>query len=94
MTFDKFTIKAQDAIAVAQQKASEYNNQQIEPEHILKAMLSDAEGIISTILKKAGLNLSALEASVDHELGRFQKFKVEFNKFTCPRDLSKWLLMQ
>jgi ATP-dependent Clp protease ATP-binding subunit ClpB len=75
MTFDKFTIKAQDAIAVAQQKASEYNHQQIEPEHILKAMLSDADGIISTILKKAGLNLSALEASVDHELGKFPKIQ-------------------
>ena len=32
MTLDKLTIKAQDAVAVAQQKASEYNHQQIEPE--------------------------------------------------------------
>jgi ATP-dependent Clp protease ATP-binding subunit ClpB len=75
MTLDKFTIKAQDAVAVAQQKASEYNHQQIEPEHILKAMLGDAEGIVSTILKKAGINLTALEASVDHEIGKFPKIQ-------------------
>ena len=75
MTLDKFTIKAQDAVAIAQQKAAEYNHQQIEPEHILKAMLGDAEGIVSTILKKAGLNLSALEASVDHEIGKFPKIQ-------------------
>lgn len=75
MTMDKFTIKAQDAVAVAQQKASEYNHQQIEPEHILKAMLGDAEGIVSIILKKAGINLSALEASVDHEIGKFPKIQ-------------------
>ena len=75
MTMDKFTIKAQDAVAVAQQKASENNHQQIEPEHILKAMLGDAEGIVSTILKKAGINLTALEASVDHEIGKFPKIQ-------------------
>ncbi len=75
MTLDKFTIKAQDAIAVAQQKASEYNNQQIEPEHILKAMMADVQGVVPTILKKAGLNLPALEASIDHEISKFPKIQ-------------------
>jgi ATP-dependent Clp protease ATP-binding subunit ClpB len=75
MTLDKFTIKAQDAIAVAQQNASENNHQQIEPEHILRAMLHDNEGIIPNILKKAGINISALEASLEHELGKFPKIQ-------------------
>ena len=39
MTFDKFTLKAQDSIAVAQQLALEHGNQQIEPEHILLSMI-------------------------------------------------------
>ena len=73
MTFDKFTIKAQDALAVAQQKVSELQQQQIEPEHILKAMLEDDQGIVTIILKKAGLNIQALTASIDHELSQIAK---------------------
>jgi ATP-dependent Clp protease ATP-binding subunit ClpB len=68
MTLDKFTLKAQDAIAVAQQIASEHANQQLEPEHIIVALLRDSDGIIPTIFKKAGLNLSAIQASFEHEI--------------------------
>jgi ATP-dependent Clp protease ATP-binding subunit ClpB len=73
MNLDKFTIKAQDALAVGQQIAGEYGNQQIEPEHIMMAMLRDEEGIIPTILKKAGLNLPALEKSIEYEISRLPK---------------------
>jgi len=73
MTIDKLTIKAQDAVAIAQQSASEYSHQQIEPEHILKAMLNDTEGIVSIIVKKAGINVQALDASLDHEISKFPK---------------------
>ena len=73
MTLDKLTIKAQDAVAVAQQKASEYNHQQIEPEHILKSMLADTAGIISTIIKKAGANTHALDAALEHEINNFPR---------------------
>jgi len=73
MTLDKFTLKAQDAIAVSQQIASDYGNQQIEPEHILIGLIKDSEGITATILKKAGLNLQVVEASFEHELKKFPK---------------------
>jgi ATP-dependent Clp protease ATP-binding subunit ClpB len=73
MTLDKFTLKAQDAVAVAQQIASEYGNQQIEPEHVIMAMLRDTEGIIPVILKKAGLNIPALETSLEHEIKKLPK---------------------
>jgi len=75
MTLDKFTIKAQDALAVGQQIASEYGNQQIEPEHILTAMLRDKEGIIPTILKKAGLNLAAVDRSIEYEVSKLPKIQ-------------------
>ncbi len=75
MTLDKFTIKAQDALAVGQQIASEYGNQQIEPEHILAAMLRDQEGIIPTILKKAGLNLAAVDKSIEYEISKLPKIQ-------------------
>jgi len=73
MTFDKFTLKAQDAIAVAQQISAEFGNQQIEPEHIILALLKDNEGLIPTILKKAGLNLQAVQTSFEHEIKKIPK---------------------
>ena len=75
MTFDKFTLKAQDAIGLSQQLASDYGNQQIEPEHILMALLRDSEGIIPVILKKAGLNLQVVESSFEHEIKKFPKIQ-------------------
>jgi ATP-dependent Clp protease ATP-binding subunit ClpB len=73
MTFDKFTLKAQDAIAVAQQIASDNNQQQIEPEHIILSMLKDNTGIVSEILKKAGINMDAVHASLEHVIRNIPK---------------------
>jgi ATP-dependent Clp protease ATP-binding subunit ClpB len=73
MTLDKFTIKAQDALAVAQQVASEHNHQQIEPEHVILALLKDTQGIIPDIFKKAGLNLSAVQTSMVHVLNNIPR---------------------
>jgi len=73
MTLDKLTLKAQDAIARAQQIASDYAHQQIEPVHILQALLQDKEGLVPTIFKKVGLNLQAVEASFEHEIKKLPK---------------------
>jgi len=70
MTLDKLTLKAQDAIARAQQLASDYAHQQIEPGHILLSLLKDNQGLIPTIFKKIGTNLQVLETSIEHELYR------------------------
>jgi len=73
MNLEKLTLKAQDALAVAQQIASEHANQHLEPEHIILALLRDSEGIIPVIFKKAGLNLSAIQASFEHEIKKLPK---------------------
>lgn len=73
MTLEKLTLKAQDAIARAQQIGSEYAHQQIEPVHILLALVQDSEGLVPTILKKIGLNLQAVETSFDHEIKQLPK---------------------
>jgi ATP-dependent Clp protease ATP-binding subunit ClpB len=73
MTLEKLTLKAQDAIARAQQIASEFAHQQIEPVHILQSLLQDKEGLVSTILKKIGLNLQVVETSFDHEIKNLPK---------------------
>ncbi len=54
MRFDKFTIKSQELIQNSQTLASQYNHQQLEPEHLLAAMLKEPEGIAGAMLRKLG----------------------------------------
>jgi len=54
MRFDKFTIKSQELIQGAQGLAGQLGHQQIDPEHLLKAMLEQPEGIARSILQKLG----------------------------------------
>jgi len=73
MRLDRFTIKAQEAIAEAQRIATERNNQQIGPEHLLAALLEQEEGIVVPILKKVGANLDAIRSQIDDEIARLPK---------------------
>jgi ATP-dependent Clp protease ATP-binding subunit ClpB len=54
MRFDKFTIKSQELIQGAQGLAGQLGHQQIEPEHLLKVVLEQPEGIARSILQKLG----------------------------------------
>ncbi|RLB16851.1 MAG: type VI secretion system ATPase TssH, partial [Deltaproteobacteria bacterium] len=69
MRFDKFTLKAQEAIQASQQVAERFGNQQIEPEHIVRAILDQKEGVIPPLLGKIGASqaqlIEALEAALD-----------------------------
>lgn len=56
MKLDKFTFKAQEALQSAQRLAETYNHPQIEPEHLLKALVDQEGGIIPTILDRLGVN--------------------------------------
>ena len=56
MRFDKFTIKSQELIQNAQSLASQSGNQQIEPEHLLSAMLDEKEGIARAMFHKLGVS--------------------------------------
>ncbi|RIK71932.1 ATP-dependent chaperone ClpB [candidate division KSB1 bacterium] len=73
MTLDKFTLKAQEAVAAAQQLASETGQQQIEVEHLLQAMLRDSEGVAVAILKKLGANVSLAQSRLEDELRRMPR---------------------
>ncbi|MFY9944350.1 MAG: ATP-dependent chaperone ClpB [Desulfobacterales bacterium] len=60
MRFDKFTVKSQQLIQEAQALASRHQNQQIEPEHLLAAMLAEKEGVARAILQKLGVSVDAV----------------------------------
>ncbi|MFC5044725.1 ATP-dependent chaperone ClpB [Aquimarina hainanensis] len=73
MNFNNFTIKSQEAIQQAQQLAQGYGHQQIENEHIFKAISTVDENVLPFILKKLNVNLSLLQQVVDSTLQSFPK---------------------
>ena len=70
MNFNKFTLKAQEAIQAALELASSRNHQAVEPAHILRAMVADQEGITPTLLKKAGVNPQDIQQKIDADLAK------------------------
>ncbi len=70
MRFDKFTLKAQECIQRAQKAADQYGHQQIEPEHLLRAILDQKEGVIPPLLGKIGANREHLLQGTDSLLER------------------------
>ncbi len=73
MNLDKFTIKAQEAISNAHQMTVDYGQQQIEPEHILKALLDDGEGVVVATVKKYGIPLDQLKSKIEQEIERLPR---------------------
>jgi ATP-dependent Clp protease ATP-binding subunit ClpB len=71
--FDKLTIKAQEAVADAQELAAAAGNPQIEPMHLLAALLAEQGGIVRPVLDKLGANVGQLEEIVAAELGHLPK---------------------
>jgi ATP-dependent Clp protease ATP-binding subunit ClpB len=70
MRFDRFTLKAQECIQRAQQAADKYGHQQIEPEHLLRAILDQKEGVVPPLLGKIGANKEHLLKGTDSLLER------------------------
>ncbi len=70
---DKFTQKAQEALFEAQSLAEGYNHAQIEPEHLLLALLRQADGVAPQIVLGLGRNPGQLAAQVEAELNRRPK---------------------
>src|SRR5690606_5882778 len=73
MNFNNFTIKSQEAIQQAQQLAQELGHQQIENEHIFKAITMVDENVTPFILKKLNINLNLFNQILDNTLQSFPK---------------------
>ncbi|MFC1813606.1 ATP-dependent chaperone ClpB [Thermodesulfobacteriota bacterium] len=73
MRFDKFTIKSQELIHNAQSLTSQHQNPQIEPEHLLAAMLNEQEGIARALLNKLGVSPDAVAKELTAVMERFPK---------------------
>lgn len=70
MNFDKFTIKAQQAVQQAAERATQQGQQAITPLHLLAGVLLVGENATRFLLGKAGVNEHTLQAAIDNELRR------------------------
>jgi ATP-dependent Clp protease ATP-binding subunit ClpB len=75
MKFDKFTLKAQEALATAQQIAMAKSHTVLSPLHLLSAILSDSESVAIMILKKIGANVRRVQEMTETELNRLPQGK-------------------
>jgi ATP-dependent Clp protease ATP-binding subunit ClpB len=73
MNFNKFTLKSQEAVQNAQEIASSYGNQALEPEHLLAALVQDAAGTVPPIVQKAGANLNYIKIKLNELVDRLPK---------------------
>ncbi len=73
MRLDKFTLRGQEAIQAAIELAERNQNQQVEPEHVLCAMLDQAEGIVRPLLGKLGANIQVIKNDCEAAVARFPR---------------------
>ncbi len=73
MNFNKFTIKSQEAVQNAQEIAASYNNQSIEPEHLLAALVQDSQGVVLPILQKVGANVGYIKIKINEAIEKLPK---------------------
>ena len=71
--FDKFTIKAQEAVQAAVELAGNRGNPQVTPVHLLSTLLGEREGIVRPLLEKIGTDRGHLERIVEAELSHLPK---------------------
>jgi len=75
MKFDKFTLKAQEALATAQQIVMAKSHMVLSPTHLLSAICSEESSVAIEILKKIGANVSRIKEMTESELSRLPQGK-------------------
>jgi ATP-dependent Clp protease ATP-binding subunit ClpB len=71
--WDKFTVKAQEAVQRGSTLASEHGNPELMPVHLLAALLEDREGIVPPVLEKIGIGAQAVLRDAYQEIKRLPK---------------------
>jgi len=91
MDLDKFTQKAQEATLGAQSLAGEYSHGQIEPEHLLLALLRQPDGIVPQIVHKLEANPAEMALAIEGELQRKAKVYGATTQVGLSRELTRVL---
>jgi ATP-dependent Clp protease ATP-binding subunit ClpB len=73
LRWDKLTVKAQEAQQQAQAVAEQHGQQQLQPLHLLSALVSQRDGVVPPLLSRLGVRPEALVQEIDAELGKLPK---------------------
>src|SRR5271168_92170 len=71
--FDKLTVKAQEAMQAAQEMCARSGQQQIEPLHLLWALIAQGDGVVPPLLEKLGVPPISLASEVEKQSERLPK---------------------
>ena len=91
MRLDKFTTKFQEALADAQSLAIGGDQQFIEPQHLLLALLNQDDGGTTSLLARAGVNVPGLKRDLEQALTRLPKVEGHGGDVSVGRDLTNLL---
>ena len=89
--WEKFTVKAQEAVQRANSLASEHGNPELMPVHLLAALLEDKEGIVPPVLEKIGIGPQAVLSDVYREIEKLPKVSGEASQATISNAANKLL---
>src|SRR6202045_1400399 len=89
--WDKFTVKAQEAVQRANESASENGNPELQPLHLLAALLEDKEGIVPPVLEKIGIGPQSVLSEVYRELDKLPKVSGNAAQATLSNEVNKLL---
>ncbi|HXB34518.1 MAG TPA: ATP-dependent chaperone ClpB [Puia sp.] len=92
MNLNNFTIKAQEAIAKAQQLAFDGSNPTIDTDHLLKALLTEEDSLVEFLLKKNNVNVAFVESKLDESLQKLPKVSSGDPAQSINRDLNNAIL--
>lgn len=73
MRFDRFTQKSQEAILAAQDLAQEYNHPAVEPEHLLRSLVTQEGGVVPAVLKRVGAEERLLMQGIEAALAKMPR---------------------
>ena len=73
LRFEKLTVKAQEAVQAAQEVAATRENQQIEPVHLLAALVAQDGGVVPPLVTKLGIRPEVLSQEIEREIARLPK---------------------
>jgi ATP-dependent Clp protease ATP-binding subunit ClpB len=70
MNLQKFTVKAQETVQDALERAASQNHQGVEPAHLLEALLADADGVATTVLRRIGASPDRLRQRAEQAMSK------------------------
>ena len=81
---DKFTVKAQEALSAAQEMGARSGQQQIEPLHLLWALVAQGDGVVPPLLEKLGVSPTRLAGEIETQASRLPKVSGVTSQYLSP----------